>query len=61
MLVDLHRPFRSFKLQLLLLKRQLNLLPEDFALICIMRRGIAPFAVLHVLELFFRHDLMIRL
>ena len=60
MLVNLHRPFWSFKLQFPLLEGQLNLPPEDFALICIMRCGIMPLAVLHVLELLFRWDLMIR-
>ena len=61
MLIDLHRPLGSFKLQLSLLESQLNLLPEDFALICIMRYGIVPLAVLYILEFFFRQDFMIRL
>ena len=61
MLVDLHHPQRSFKLQLPLLKSQLNLLPEDFAFICIMRRDIVPLAVLHVLEFILRRDLVVRL
>ena len=61
MLVDLHRPLRSFKLQLPLLEGQLNLLPEDFAFICIMQRGVVPLAVFHILELFFRWDFVIRL
>ena len=59
MLVDFHRPLRSFKLQLPLLKSQLNLLLEDFALICVMRRGIMPLAIFHMLELFFRWDLVV--
>jgi len=61
MLVDLHRPLRSFKFQLSLLEGQLNLLSEDFVLICIMRHGIVPLAIFHILELLFRRDLMIRL
>ena len=54
MLVNLHRPLRSLKFQLPLLKSQLNLLLENFAFICIMRRGIVPLAVLQILEFFFR-------
>ena len=51
MLVDLHSFLRSFELQLPLLESHLNLLLEDLAFIYIMRRGIVPLAVPHVLEL----------
>ena len=59
MLVNLHRPLGSFKFQFPLLKGQLNLLSEDFALIHTMRRGVVPFAVLHILKLLFRWYLVI--
>ena len=59
MLINLPRPVRSFKFQLSLLEGQLNLLSEDFALICIMRHGVVPFAALHVLEFFFRRDFVV--
>ena len=59
MLINLHRPFRSSKLQLPLLESHLNLLSEDLALICIMRRGIAPLAVLHILDLVLRRDFVV--
>jgi hypothetical protein len=59
MLINLHRPLGSFKLQLPLLESQLNLLLEDLALVCIMGRGLVPLAVFHILELFFQRDLVI--
>ena len=60
-LINLHRSLGSLKFKLSLLESQLNLLSEDFAFICIMQSCIVPLAILHVLELFFRRDLMIRL
>jgi len=61
MLINLHSPLRSFKFQLPLLEGQFNLLSEDLAFICIMRCGIVPLVVFHILELFFRRDLVILL
>ena len=59
--VDLHRLLGRFKFQPPLLESHLDLLSEDFALICIMRCGIVPLAVLHILELILRQDLVVRL
>ena len=59
MLTNLRCPFGSFKLQLPLVESQLNQLPKDLALICIMRRGIVPLVVLHVFELVLRRDLVV--
>ena len=57
--VNLHRLLGSFKLQPPLLESHLNLLLEDLALIGVMRCGIMPLAIFHMLELFFRWDLVV--
>ena len=53
MLINLHRPFGSFKFKLPLLESQLNLLTKDFAFIRVMRGRIVPLAIFYVFELLF--------
>ena len=57
--VDLHHLLGSLKFQSPLFESHLNLLSEDLALICVMRRGIVPLAVLHILEFVLRWNLVI--
>jgi hypothetical protein len=60
MLIDLHRLLALFYLDSPVFNSQLDLLMEDFALICIVRIGIVPLAVLFILQLFSRWNIMIR-